>query len=76
MVRQYSKKRYHLNKNNCTDFGLVIAGVAGISIQQTNGSWPLGKGNDPGDTGQSILEGKVSDMESKDNSRLFIVTGN
>ncbi|PZP52672.1 MAG: hypothetical protein DI598_00115 [Pseudopedobacter saltans] len=76
MVRQYSKKRYHLNKNNCTDFGLVVAGVAGINIQETNGTWPLGRGNDPGDTGQSILEGKISDMESHDNSKLFIVTGN
>ena len=76
LVRQYSHKRYHLNKNNCTDFGLVIAATAGINIKETKGSWPLGKGNDPGDTGQSILEGKVSDQEASDNSRLFIVTSN
>jgi len=74
MVRQYSHKRYHLNKNNCTDFGLVIAAIAGINIEETNGTWPLGKGNDPGDTGQSILEGKVYDADSNDNSKLFIVT--
>ncbi|MFT4203808.1 MAG: hypothetical protein QM610_07820 [Chitinophagaceae bacterium] len=76
MVRQYSYKRYHLNKNNCTDFGLVVAAVAGINIKETNGSWPLGKGNDPGDTGQSILEGKLSDEDRRDNSSLFIVTNN
>ncbi len=76
LVRQYSHKRYHLNKNNCTDFGLVVAAVAGINIKETNGTWPLGKGNDPGDTGQSILEGKLSDGDASDNSRLFIVTNN
>lgn len=74
MVRQYSHKRYHLNKNNCTDFGLCIAAIAGINIEETHGTWPLGKGNDPGDTGQSILEGKLSDKDASDNSRLFIVT--
>ncbi|WP_447640826.1 MULTISPECIES: hypothetical protein [Chitinophagaceae] len=74
LVRQYSHKRYHLNKNNCTDFGLIVAAIVGINIQETNGTWPLGRGNDPGDTGQSILEGKVSDAEAQDNSKLFIIT--
>lgn len=74
MVRHYSHKRYHLNKNNCTDFGLVVAAIAGINIQETSGTWPLGRGNDPGDTGQSVLEGKISDQEAKDNSNLLIIT--
>lgn len=72
MVRQYSRKKYHLNKNNCTDFGLCIAAISGIEIQDTKGTWPLGHGNDPGDTGQSILEGKVTNAESS--GRLFICT--
>ncbi|QES89962.1 hypothetical protein [Rhizosphaericola mali] len=72
MVRQYSRKKYHLNKNNCTDFGLCIAAISGIEIQDTKGTWPLGHGNDPGDTGQSILEGKVTNAENS--SKLFICT--
>lgn len=73
-VRQYSRERYHLNKNNCTDFGLSIASIAGIAIRDTRGSWPLGKGNDPGDTGQSILEGKIADAAGKGRGGLFVCT--
>ena len=73
-IRQYSRERYHLNKNNCTDFGLSIASISGIAIKDTRGSWPLGKGNDPGDTGQSILEGKVADAAGKGTGGLFVCT--
>ncbi|RXK83140.1 hypothetical protein [Filimonas effusa] len=73
-IRQYSRERYHLNKNNCTDFGLSIASISGIAIKDTYGSWPLGKGNDPGDTGQSILEGKVADAAGKGKRGLFVCT--
>ncbi|WP_118973081.1 tetratricopeptide repeat protein [Taibaiella koreensis] len=69
MVMRYSRRRYHLNKNNCTDFGLVIAGIAGIRIKDTRGSWPLGSGNNPGDAGQSVQEGKVEQLDSE---QLFI----
>lgn len=72
LVSQYSKEKYHLSTNNCTDFGLCIATIAGISIQDTKGSWPLGSGNDPGDAGQSILEGKVATFDGN-NKDLFIV---
>lgn len=71
MVSQYSRKKYHLNKNNCTDFGLVVAAIAGIDITDTKGTWPLGSGNDPGDTGQSIIEGKVKSLDGQ--SDLFII---
>jgi len=60
LTRQYAKKKYHLSRNNCTDFGLNIAAVAGIYINHTKGKWPLGSGNDPGDTGQSILENNIA----------------
>lgn len=60
ITRRFERKKYHLNKNNCTDFVLTIAAVAGFHIDQTHGWWPLGSGNDPGDTGQSILESKFS----------------
>lgn len=70
VIREYDQKRYNLNKNNCTDFGLNLAGTAGIKIMDTAGSWPLGRGNNPAKTGQSILEGKVLNTDS--NYRLFI----
>jgi len=73
MVRRYSKKKYNLNHNNCTDFGLCIAAIAGISIKDTKGSWPLGGGNNPGATGQSMLEGKVNDAEQE---ALFLLPYN
>lgn len=68
LTRQYARKRYHLSKNNCTDFGLNIASIAGIYIKDTKGKWLLGGGNDPADTGQSIREDKVAAA----NGNLFI----
>lgn len=69
MVMRYSRRRYNLNKNNCTDFGLVIAGIAGIRIRDTHGSWPLGSGNNPADAGQSVREGKI---EQTGDGQLFV----
>ena len=69
LVKQYKCKKYNLNSNNCTDFGLDIAAIAGIKIKDTNSAWFLGKGNNPGNAGQSILEGKLNDEEK---SELFI----
>lgn len=60
LTKRYARKRYHLSKNNCTDFGLNIASIAGIYIKDTKGKWLLGGGNDPADTGQSIREDKVA----------------
>jgi hypothetical protein len=70
VIKQYDQKNYNLNKNNCTDFGLSLAGTAGISILYTRGSWPLGRGNNPASAGQSVLEGKVLNMDN--NQSLFI----
>lgn len=66
MVRQYSGSKYNLNNNNCTDFGLCVAAIAGIKIDDTKGSWPLGSGNNPANAGQSILEGKVEDTDAQE----------
>ena len=66
MVRQYSRSKYNLNHNNCTDFGLCVAAIAGIKIDETKGSWPLGSGNNPANAGQSILEGKVEDADAQE----------
>ena len=72
LVKDYKNKKYNLNSNNCTDFGLEIAAIAGIKIKETLGDWPLGGGNNPGSAGQSILEGKINDEDKDNNVGLFI----
>lgn len=74
LTEQYEGLTYHLSKNNCTDFGLKAASIAGMEVSETNGKWPLGRGNNPGITGESILLGRFSDMDAKNTSRLFIDT--
>ncbi len=71
LVKEYKCKKYNLNSNNCTDFGLDIAAIAGIKINETVSSWPLGKGNNPANAGQSILEGKVKDEKDKNDLLIF-----
>lgn len=65
LTKDFDGISYNLNNRNCTDFGLQAAGLAGITIQDTAGKWPLGKGNNPAVTGQSLLAGKVSDTDSE-----------
>ena len=72
LVKQYDTVKYNLNKNNCTDFGLNVAALGGISITDTFGRWPLGRGNNPGVTGQSILNGKVINTDTGNKDNLFI----
>ncbi|MDP4205775.1 MAG: tetratricopeptide repeat protein [Bacteroidota bacterium] len=72
IVKKYDKRRYHLNKNNCTDFGLEVANESGIKILNTKSKWPLGGGNNPANTGQSILEYKVKNMDTESLMGLFI----
>jgi len=74
LVKRYDHLEYHLSNNNCTDFGLKAAQLAGINIDGTTGSWPLGHGNNPAITGQSILEGKFNDADTGKASDLFINT--
>jgi hypothetical protein len=45
---------YNLNTFNCTDFGILIASLAGVNLPDTNGSWPGGGGSNPGDLGEDI----------------------
>ena len=60
LLTKYECKTYNLNQNNCTDFGLTIASLSGISVKETKGTWPFfGKGNNPANAGQSILENKI-----------------
>jgi hypothetical protein len=72
VIKSYDQRTYHLSQNNCTDFGLTMAMIGGISIIDTRGSWPLGNGNNPGSTGQSIFEGKLSNIDADYQNPLFI----
>ena len=72
ILRTYDHQFYDLNHNNCTDFGLTIARLGGIEIADARGHWPLGRGNNPGSAGQSLLEGKVSNTDEADAFPLFM----
>jgi hypothetical protein len=74
VLGSYDGRDYDLNHNNCTDFGLAIARLGGIGIADASGHWPLGRGNNPGSAGQSMLEGKVSNMDEEDAAPLFVST--
>jgi hypothetical protein len=74
ILRSYDHRDYDLNHNNCTDFGLTVARLGGIGIADASGHWPLGKGNNPGSAGQSMLEGKVSNIDEGDAAPLFVST--
>jgi len=72
IIKRYNLKEYDLNQNNCTNFGMNVAMIGGISIRETRGSWPLGKGSNPANAGQSILEGKMDNTDSDSQDSLFI----
>lgn len=46
--------QYNLNTNNCSDFAQQIASLGGLSLPNTNGSWPGGSGTNPGNLGQDV----------------------
>ena len=71
-MERYDRQPYHLNRNNCTDFGLAMAGIGGIDITDATGHWPLGKGNNPGNAGQSMLEGKLNNIDAGYQEPLFV----
>lgn len=72
VIKYYDHLTYNLNRNNCTDFGLALASIGGISITETRGTWPLGKGNNPGNAGQSMLEGKFRNIDADYHDPLFV----
>jgi hypothetical protein len=74
-LEKFSRKQYNLNKNNCTDFGLSEAIIAGVDIKQTDGRWPLGKGNNPANAGQSLLEGKFENKDAEFPDTLIVNEG-
>jgi hypothetical protein len=74
-LQSYDHQTYHLNRNNCTDFGLTMARIGGIHITNTIGRWPLGgKGNNPANAGQSMLEQKLANTDEEFSDPLFVST--
>ncbi len=71
-LEKFSKTGYNLNNNNCTDFGLSEATIAGIDIRETSGSWPLGKGNNPANAGQSLLEKKFENLDNENPGTITV----
>ncbi|RYU91893.1 hypothetical protein EWM62_00160 [Mucilaginibacter terrigena] len=71
LTKKYEDLDYHLSSNNCTDFCLQAASLAGLSISNTKAKWPLGYGNNPGVTGQSVMEGKFHNTDQQPDANLF-----
>jgi hypothetical protein len=74
-LEKFNHTHYNLNKNNCTDFGLSEALIAGFEIKETVGRWPLGKGNNPANAGQSLLEGKFRNTDAEYPETLVVNEG-
>jgi hypothetical protein len=45
---------YNLSDFNCVDFVVNTAASAGVNLPQTEGSWPMGSGLNPGDLGEDL----------------------
>ena len=74
-LEKFNHSRYNLNTNNCTDFGLSEALIAGFELKETRGRWPLGKGNNPANAGQSLLEGKFKNTDTEFPETLVVNEG-
>lgn len=72
LTKNYNGLKYHLSKNNCTDFSLKAALMADIEVNGTTGKWPLGHGNNPGITGQSMLQGRIADGTKPTAEDVFV----
>lgn len=55
---------YNLNSNNCTDFGLAVADLAGLNLPEANDDWPGGSGSNPGTLGEWL---NTNSTNSSDN---------
>jgi hypothetical protein len=71
LTKKYGDLEYHLSNNNCTDFCLKAATLAGLDIPETKAKWPLGYGSNPGTTGQSLMDGKYNNTDDQPNANIF-----
>lgn len=56
---------YNLNTFNCTNFALDALAKGGINLPRTEGSWPNGKGLNPGDLGEDVRNMPIASNMSK-----------
>lgn len=59
---------YDLNSYNCSDFGIAVGNLAGLSLPEANGTWPGGGGSNPGALGQHIRNKSTSGSTTKNTS--------
>lgn len=71
LTKKYGDLDYHLSNNNCTDFCLQAASMAGLNITNTKDKWPLGYGANPATTGQSILNGGYNNTDKQPDTNIF-----
>jgi hypothetical protein len=71
LTKKYDDLDYHLSNNNCTDFCLQAASLAGLNISNTKAKWPLGYGSNPGTTGQSLMDGTYNNTDQQPDANLF-----
>ena len=46
--------KYHLSTYNCTNYIVDLCETGGITLPKTSGSWPGGRGLNPGDMGEDL----------------------
>ena len=51
---QIQGSNYNLNSNNCTDFGINLGNSIDLSIPDSQGTWGVGGGSNPGDLGEDL----------------------
>lgn len=71
LTRKYGDLDYHLSNNNCTDFCLQAASMAGLTITKTKAHWPLGYGANPATTGQSLMDGGYQNTDGQPSAHIF-----
>ncbi len=72
LAEQFEKRTYDLRSNNCTDFVIEAAKLAGIVLHKTAGDWVVGEGNNPADLGQAILFGLYYDKVTKHANDIIV----
>lgn len=45
---------YDLEDNNCTNATIAAGAAVGVQVPDTQGSWPTGRGSNPGDLGEDL----------------------
>jgi hypothetical protein len=65
----YADKIYNINTDNCSDFSISVANIAGLNISECNGSFGLGifgSGSNPGAFGEELRNLPLSAGMTKD----------